>query len=303
MTHLKTNRILAVSFFLMGPLTLSASAPAAQLKIDPKLAKVTATCKKSPQNQSTVYFFKQWHLATGIDTKADRKPHAQGANLESIYLQLVNWVKSSKVATVIAEGCSSILDESSSVRINGWSISELIKERSSAGFSKIETSVPLKLKAKFGSVLKAKCGDNEALIREQLLQFSDARGDVGYLTRLEQYQNDSTKLKPYLTDVIGMLKLPENSDWAHVRDALRQDLKKTVEAIRTTIEKRNQSLVEAIEKDKPGAIAVVYGGMHANGVKALLEAKGMNCQVLEPTGYQSDEEQLLEQLDVALKKL
>jgi hypothetical protein len=50
-------------------------------------------------------------------------------------------------------------------------------------------------------------------------------------------------------------------------------------------------------------VAVVYGGMHADGVKTLLEKRGIECLIIEPTDYQNNEADLLKQLELALKKL
>ena len=302
----KKSPILVTPLLSLCLLALASPVRSQELNVDPKLARVAASCKPSSHKSSVVYFFKQWHLAPGVDAKTNRKPHPQSRNLESIYLQLEKWVKAGKISTLLTEGCSGTLDEKSSFQVNGWSLQDLAREKSKPGYSRIETSVPLKLKAKFGSRLQTLCGDNEALIREQLLGFSDARADVGYLTRIQEYQNDPAKLKPYLEDVIGQLKLPGDSDATRVRNALRSDLKKTVQGIRATLEKRNQSLIDrlldAIAEGGPGPIALVYGGMHADGVKKLLEERGMNCKILEPIGYQNDEDLILMKLEEALEK-
>ncbi len=275
---------------------------------DPALGKVTATCrapKKSAQKSDNklVYFFKQWHLPPEVDTRLKPGPHPQDSNLESIHLQLDRWIEEHKIQSVIAEGCTGALDESSAFSVNGWTVKDLQAEVPKPGFAKITTSVPLKLEARHGPALESLCGEREGLVKEQLLGFSDARADVGYLSRILQYQKDPVRLKPYLADVIDLFKLPKNTHARQAAAAIKKDLKQTLKRIRETLEKRNQSVVDAIIASKAQDVAVVYGGMHADGVKSLFEKRGLACLIIEPTCYQNIEAGLLEQLEEALKKL
>jgi hypothetical protein len=275
---------------------------------DPALGKVTATCrapKNSPKKVANqrVYFFKQWHLPPEANTRLKPGPHPQDSNLESIYLQLDRWIEERKIQSVIAEGCTGMLDESSSYSVNGWTVKDLQAEVPKPGFSKITTSVPLKLEARHGSTLSTLCGEKEGLVKEQLLGFSDARADVGYLSRILQYQKDPVRLKPYLADVVDLFKLPKGTTAPQAAAAIKKDLKKTLQGIRETLDKRNRSLVDAILASKAQDVAVVYGGMHADGVKTLLEKRGIECLIIEPTDYQNNEADLLKQLELALKKL
>ncbi len=275
---------------------------AQELKLDPKLSKVVSSCKQS-KNETTVYFFKQWHLASGVDTKVVKTSYPQEQNLESIYLQLDHWIQSKKMNELIAEGCTGTIDENSSYQVNGWKVKDLQNEKGRSDYSKIGTSVPLKLEAKYGTQVDTICGDSEALVKEQLLGFSDARGDLGYLARITQYESDPIKLRPYLNDAIEIFKLKKNANHKEVLAAIQRDLKKTIQQIHHTIEKRNSHLVDTIISLKSKNIGVVYGGMHGQGVKKLLEEKGVNCFIIEPVGYQNDEASLLEQLERAIQKI
>ncbi len=292
--------LFTLSLFTL-PLFCQASL-AGELKPDPKFSKVIATCKSPKKDAPFVYFFKQWHLGPTIDTQKNKGPHPQEKNMESIYQQLDSWVNSGKLHTVIAEGCEGILDSTSTLRINGWTVSDLANAKTSADFSKIATSVPLKIEAKYDTRIDTLCGDSNALVKEQLLNFSDARGDAGYLSRMLQYENDPIKLKPYLNDLIQLLNLPAATSAKEAEVAIEGDLRKTIQKIRSTLQKRNEHLVESILASKEKTIAVVYGGMHADGVKALLEAKGLPCAIIEPAGYENNEALLLQELEHLLKK-
>jgi hypothetical protein len=275
---------------------------AGELKPDPKLSKVIASCKSPKKDAPYVYFFKQWHLGPNVDSQKNKGPYPQEKNLAAIYQQLDSWVEAGKLSKVIAEGCEGPLDSTSTLRINGWTVSDLEKAKANPDFSKIATSVPLKIEAKYGTRVDTLCGDSNALVKEQLLNFSDARGDAGYLSRILQYENDPIKIKPYLNDLIQLLNLPANTLAKEAEVAIEDDLKKTIQKIRATLQKRNEHLVESILASKEKTIAVVFGGMHAEGVKALLEAKGLPCSIIEPIGYENDEALLLKQLEQLLKK-
>jgi hypothetical protein len=284
-------------------LTLQSSVFAKPIELNPKYSKLVSTCKVSKTNSKSVYFFKQWHLDANVNTKIKPGPYPQDKNLESIYLQLVELIKTKKITAVIAEGCSGKIEERSEYRVNGWNVADLKQQVEKSGFERIATSIPLKLEAKFGDMLVTSCGDSVELVKEQLLGFSDARGDLGYLSRLIQHQNSPEKIKPYLDDVIEMFKLSKESSPEEAISEVKADLQKVIKQINVTLEARNSRLVETINSIQAQEVAVVYGGMHASGVKALLEAKGINCSIIEPTGYQNDEANLLQKLEQAVQKL
>ena len=271
--------------------------------IQTKWGKVIDTCKEGKKNVPTVHFFKQWHLSPGVNTREKTTEAPQARNLESIFLQLEQWVKNRKISSVVAEGCSGTLDSGSDFKVNGWTIADLVKEKSKKAYSKISTSVPMKIEAEFGSAIKTICGDETGLVREQLLAFSDAVADAKYLSKIVPNRKEPERIKPYLDDVIGFLKLPKETSVDNVIIALKEDFRKTLHRIQTALENRNRHLVNTIVTSNEKQIAVVYGGMHADGVKSLLEEKGFNCRIIEPTGYQNDEAELLKQLSQAVDSI
>ncbi len=297
------NKITAFALIIVV-LASGRGALGGELAPDPRFARVVSSCKKSNSGHM-VYFFKQWHLPPGVNTKnvASSQFPPQALNLESIHRQLDSWVQKKGIQTVIAEGCSGALDEKSSFQMNGWTIKDLKDEAGKTSFPSIPTSVPMKIEAKHGSQVNTLCGDRDDLVKEQLLAFSDARADLGYLGRITEHKDNPAKLKPYLDDVIEIFKLAAGATAPEAIRALKEDLKKTIDRIQGALEKRNLHLVERIEGLPPSNLAVVYGGLHADGLRKILESRGLNCRIIEPKGYQNDEALLLKQLDEAVLKI
>ena len=293
----------ATLIFVSLPASAAEPAIAMEPKIQTKWAKVIDTCKAAKKDAPTVHFFKQWHLSPGVNTREKPTEAPQARNLESIFLQLEQWVKNRKISAVVAEGCSGTLDSESDFKVNGWTTADLMKEKSKKAFSKIPTSVPMKIEAEFGSAIKTLCGDEAELVREQLLAFSDAIADAKYISKIAPNRKDPEKIKAYLEDVIGFLKLPKDTSVDGVIASLKEDFRKTLTRVQAAIDHRNRNLVSTIVSSQEKQIAVVYGGMHAEGVKTLLEEKGMNCRIIEPTGYQNDEAELLKQLAKAVDSI
>lgn len=282
---------------------LSLPTHAAEPAIQSKWGKTIHTCKAAKADVPTVHFFKQWHLSSGVNTRENQSQFPQTRNLESIFLQLDQWVKNRKITAVVAEGCTGTLDHTSDFKVNGWTIRELVKSSSKTGFAKIPTSVPMKIEARFGSGIITLCGDEAELVREQLLAFSDAIADAKYLSKIVPNRKDPEKIRSYLDDVTGFLKIPKDTSVDGVIASLKEDFQKTLIRVQAAIDNRNRNLVSTIVSSQKKQIAVVYGGMHAEGVKTLLEEKGMNCRIIEPVGYQNDEAELLKQLSKAVDSI
>jgi hypothetical protein len=276
--------------------------------LDPKLGHVTEACQVASGGAvggaKHVWIFKQWHLSPGVDTHDPNKSTklAQRENQTAIYRQLDQWIKSHALSTVIAEGCTGELTQGSPLKINGWNVGELKRESSGAHYDELLSSVPLKLEAKYGDAIKTLCGDDDELIRANGLAFSDARGTVGFLSRLEQYKNDPERARTYLEGVVGLYKMPADTTIPQALARLRLELGQAVMRARQAIDQRNERAVAAIQTATGPEVAVVFGGMHAAGIKKLLEKGKISCTVVEPVGYPSsgsanDEAAMLERLE------
>ncbi len=280
----------------------------ADLKLDPKYMKEVARCETKGDPQ--VYFVKQWHLSPGVDTKnaVTFAPYPQLENQEAIFNQLDSWIEKKQLSTLIAEGCEGELTESSKIKFNNWSVEDLSQRVSKAGYSKILSSVPLKLEAKYKTKIHTYCGDSELLIKDALLSFSDARADLGYLSRLSKLQGDAVKVRPYLEGAIEAYHLPKKTKVNEAMIAVKADLKKTIASIESDLSERNASVMIAVQKvtketNVPLPVVIVFGGMHAQGLKHRLDEKKIPCVVLEPVGYHDDEEKLLAELHSAINSL
>jgi hypothetical protein len=287
-----------------------ATSPPTGFDLDSSLGKEVSVCQKGPGGLpgGRVWFFKQWHLAPSVNTSDIEKSKGlpQYANQSAIYNQLNTWISLGKVKTVIAEGCggektpqkTTEMTQKTDAHFNGWDMASLKSHLVPAKtYDKILTSIPLKLEAKYGDKIHTLCGDDEALLKKNALAFSDARGELGYLGRLEHYKNDPERAKLYLDGVIELYHLPAGTTSAQAVSRLNTELEKSVNEAEQWIQKRNEHLVDVISAaPRDSDIAVVFGGAHASGVEALLEKKGMNCTIVEPVGYQDDETQLLQKL-------
>lgn len=275
------------------------------LELDPKLAKVVDQCKSSDSSHH-VWVFKQWHAGAAVNTRADQsfsQNIPQRQNQTAIYQQLEVWIAAKKLKVIFAEGCSGEIDEQFGQKFNGWSLEDLRKASKDKNFSQIVSHVPLKLEAKFGTALNTLCADEPALIKANDLAFSDARGALGFLTRLHQYKDDPKRAKTYLDGVIELYKLSPSTSIDQAMQRLKADLKSSISRAKSYIEERNKIAVRAIEASSDKEAAIVFGGLHFYGLKEQLEKAHINCSIAEPTGYSSSDAQLLKDLDDALSSM
>lgn len=300
--HRKIGSTIRISVALCALLLTSSEIWADDLSLSPQWGKAVSVCKGNSTLKSgspRVWFFKQWHLAPSVNTTDVEKSKSlpQFANQTAIYEQLNSWIRSGKLKALVAEGCSGEMTTKTTSRFNGWDMQSLKPRADSENYNSILTSIPLKLEAKYGEKLHTLCGDDEDLIKKNALAFSDARGELGYLTRLEQYKNDPERAKLYLDGVIELYHMSANTTIPQAIARLNMELQKTVDQVEQWIQKRNEHLVDVIlAAPHDSNLAVVFGGAHAPGVQALLEKRGMNCTIVEPAGYQDDETQLLQKL-------
>lgn len=292
-----------IALALFSPLVSAAS----DLAPDPKLGRIVAQCK--PPASATakhVWIFKQWHLAPSVNTKAppsQAQPIPQEKNQTAIYRQLDQWIEKDQIREIYAEGCSGELTEASDFSFNGWTFDDLKQKAAETSYAEIVTHIPLKLEAKFGSKLRTRCGDDLALLKSNDLAFSDARGTLGFLTRISQYKNDPVRVKTYLEGAIELYRLPKSATPEKAIARLKSALKSAIGRIKESVEKRNATLIKAIRSSDETKVAVVFGGIHANGIVKQLEAAGIGCSVVSPVGYEDDESKLLEQLETSIREL
>ena len=271
--------------------------------------KEVGECLHPKPNTPTVYIIKQWHLASNVNTHDQTKQLIpQAANQAQIYRQLEEWLQQKKIDTVIAEGCEGEIDATSTppfkTVFNGWSMDELKKKASDPGFADIATHAVVKLEAKYGTSVRSLCGDSEAEMKNTEIALSDARGDAGYLGRLMQNQKDpqAQAAKTYLEGTIDALKLKPQTTVPEAIAALKKDLKKVIQQFLEADHRRNEKAVEvALKAQTQLPIPIVFGGLHGNDLKKLLEKKGAHCKVFEPVSYQNQEEKFMTELQKQIK--
>ncbi len=266
--------------------------------LDNQLGKIVGSCqnKKSAKH---VWLFKQWHLGAKINTKESPTPRAQDENQTAIYQQVESWIKANELFDIIAEGCTGEITVGFTPVFHGWSFSDLSIASTQNNYEKIDAHVPLKIKAKYKDAIQVICGDREDLIQETLLAFSDARGSLGFFTRL----SDPSKGKKYLAAAIGIYNMPLNTKLDQAKARALQELKISIDRAKAALLKRNENIVATLIKSSSKEDVVIFGGVHATGIIELLNQKGISCDVVEPKGYQNDEVALLERLELLVKKL
>lgn len=268
------------------------------------------TCRTNGATHPQLWVFEQWHFAPGLDTHG-QKELPQQENQTAIYRQLEKWISempASEQALIFAEGCEGEIDEHSSTRFNGWNLQEL-KGKSSGELAMIPTHVPLRLESRFSEHVRTLCVDDSKQVRAGLLAFSDARGVIGFMDRIQRFAQDPRRVGPYLQDVRRLYHLPESTNSVQVLRRLKQELAAIVERIELSIRERNAHMVRVIQKaivddqkrkNQAPFAALVIGGAHLNDLVRKLDEAGLSCRVIRPKGYRDDSEVLLSQLKQAV---
>jgi hypothetical protein len=274
------------------------------MKLTPELRKELTqkveTCHvKHPSKY--VYFFKQWHLAPSKDTRTEIEQSLEAPqhdNQLAIFIQLDKWIREKQKMAIYAEGCAypNEINSHSEDKFNGWTVADLSTKANDSNYADIMTNIGYKIAARWKRNARVVCGDDSDAMRLGLRSFSDARGILGYLSRLEQYKLTPEKSKGYLDDVIELYHMSKETTADQAITRLNLELRKTVDSIEHSIAVRNERLVNAIADDDSRLVAVVFGGAHAAGVQKLLEKRGIGCSIVEPWGYQDDEAEMLEHL-------
>ena len=279
-------KIILLLLLISSPLMAQSKAT-----VDPSFGKISEECGVRNAKKH-VWIFKQWHLAPSINTHVENANPPQRENQRAIFQQLENWVDKKSIDTVYAEGCTGEITENFSKAYNGWTYKNLADQANDKDYDEIVTLIPLKLKAKYNDKLKVLCGDDESVIQKQNESLSDARGTVGFLTRIEQLRNDPVRVKIYVEKAAEMDRLPKGSSIDKVLKKLNEDLKDEIGKVQGGIDQRNESFVKNLVQNDASESVLVVGGLHAKGLVDLLKKKGIDCTVVEPKGYRTEDEKL-----------
>ena len=270
------------------------------ISFNPKLIKKVGECSGAADGQQSIYLLKQWHLPPSVNTKAEAlgTAHPQKENQTQIYDQLSEWVKAGSIDRILAEGCEGDLTQLKEA-YQGWTLRDLKSHANESKFNEILSHPVLKIFAKYQSSVSAYCGDNLTEIKKSQLALSDARADIGYYSRLEQYRKDPAKLKPYLDGVTETYHLKKETKVEDALFALKLDLKASIKQFQTSTHERDLSFLKSLPKrdlsKKP--TIVVIGGLHTQDLKQIFEENKLPCLIFEPLSYQNDEEAMLNKLN------
>ncbi|MGE0763688.1 MAG: hypothetical protein AB7N80_10460 [Bdellovibrionales bacterium] len=284
--------------FMLACWVVVSGAHADPAKLNPEWGSSIGSCN-TKDSKGKVWIFKQWHLGPQVKTidliAAQNLP--QAPNQRALYSQLAEWIQSGQLRTVLAEGCEGVIDEKFTETYNGWNLQLLKAKSQEGGYDQVITHIPLKLEAHFGARVDTLCGDSQKLVQKHSLLFSDMRGLIGFKTRLEQYKNDPEKVKPYLDSFIEINNLPVKTNVKQAIAKVRGKLKNKMTELKEIFGLRNQTFVQAIQKSGALEVALVVGGLHAADLKQRLQKALYDCEVVEPKGYNSEDEKLIELLE------
>lgn len=266
------------------------------------LLKKISSCKTpAAKDAHTVMVIKQWHLPPKTITKGFRERYPQEKNQSAIYLALSDKIKKKKLQMIVAEGCEGEINQDFTQSFNGWDYDSLKAQSFRKRYDRIITLVPLKLEARYGDKVLTMCGDNNELIREGNLRLSNLRGWAGFWSRLTETDADAEKTKLYAEAAAELLKLPKTTSVKELLPQIKEHLKEELDLFQKSLAERNDSFVKVIQAKNVPTAAIVIGGLHAEDLKLKLEAAGFACDVYEPSGYQRQDEQLIQDFKKDLK--
>jgi len=285
-----------------------ATAFGAMPELDLKLGKALEKCKASPQKQH-VWIFKQWHLGPSINTRFSTSPqtYPQGENQAAIFEQLSRWIEAGALQSVYAEGCAnSEITESFKPAFNGWTVADLKRESKNDDYSKVVSSIPMKIEAKYGDRIKTVCIDNDELLKKHAIAFSDARGTSGFLSRIDEHKGNPKKAKIYIEGAQEVFKWKGKISPEDAIKRLKQQLKADLSKIEKAGDTRSDAIAKNVVLNERKTIdthqsALIVGGSHTTEVMTELEKQGIGCTVVEPTGYSNDDARLMESLKSLVK--
>ncbi len=256
----------------------------------------------SSKSATDVVLIPQWHLSPTTDTTSSSAGLPQSENQRAIYRQLIEWVESGQVKTVLVEGCEGEVQDGFSDHFNGWSLADLQK-LSAEQLDNVMTQVGLKLKAKVGSKVRVICGDNLALIKKHQLILSDMRGLLGFKIRIEQFKDDLKKRADYIATVRDLLKLSVGTDDSTVISKLDDELRQKLVDFNQVLHERNELFaLRAQSRDATPITAIVIGAIHIRDLDRQLQDAKLTTQTFTPTGLAGDEGDLLSQIQTLLAK-
>ncbi|MGE0528555.1 MAG: hypothetical protein AB7G93_21180 [Bdellovibrionales bacterium] len=255
----------------------------------------------SREGVKTVWIIKQWRLPSTTITKGFREKYPQEKNQTAIYKALSESIKKKEIQLVLGTGCEGEINEDFETKFNGWDYASLKKISQTRSYPKILSHVPLKLEARYGEKTLTLCGDSEKLIEEGNIRLSNLRGWLGFWNRLTESQADPEKLKLYSETAASLLRVPKDTPAEKILSLIKENIRADLEGFQKSLADRNERFVKQVQEHDYKTAAIVVSGPHIDDLKEKLQAAGLNCQILEPPGYDKSDEKLIEEFQRALK--
>lgn len=199
---------------------------------------------------------------------------------------------------IISEGCEGEITKDFAPVFNGWSMNSLIEKSNGEDYEKILAPVPMKVEAILKDEVIVDCGDDQKLIDENNLAMSDLRGFAGFYERLKGAVNRPDLFNSYRQSLERGLGDSIEFPIEYSRDKALEALDRA----KKLIEKRNYFFVKAVEKYSGENPVIIIGGIHAEHLSKLLEAKGYEVDIITPEGYGEGDTVLFDTLEKSLLK-
>ena len=284
---------------LVGPLALAKRHKATASASKVHMNKVGSCQVKDPVKMVSI--LKQWHLPPKTATRGFKEKYAQEKNQTAIYQYLEEGVKRKDLNLIVSEGCEGPINSEFKPTFNGWDYASLKSQSRQKGYDKIITLAPLKIVAKYDDKVETVCGDSEVLIQEGNLRLSNLRGWTGFYFRINEASGDKDKSQSYADSAADLLKVPRTLPREQLMTQIKDKIKVELEALRKSLSDRDDAFVKVVQNHDFTKAAVVIGGLHADDLKEKLEKAGIGCEVLEPPGYQREDENLIQDFQRALQ--
>ena len=233
----------------------------------------------------------QWHLSPNADPKPGEKV-PQETNQRAIFAQLSNWIEAHTFDVFLAEGCEGRFEDQLDKKLNGWSTNDLKIRKD---IDTILAPIAFKLSAKYSKKIQILCADNEKLIKDHQMVFSNLRGLAGFKTRIEQTSLSTSDRQTYTTAATEILRLPKSSNQTIVLAKLNSEIKKSIEQFENLLHLRNESVVTKAKSQK-GIKVTVIGALHINDLQAQLKKENIAFSIWTPEGLDTKDAQLIQEL-------
>jgi hypothetical protein len=256
-----------------------------------------SSLKKETPSEPIVTIIKQWHASPSKESRYIEESllWPEYPNQREIYDYLEAKIINKEPLFLLAEGCQegASVERGFTKPVNGWSFKDLRDSSLHSRYPDIISSIPLKLKAKYAQSIEAYCADDLQLIHKHQLSLSDAKGYIGFYLRLKQFQSKDVK------SFLKYKQALEQSEKQTINEPVRytkEKALKALEAFQKLLLERNAIILKNITRNLKHNPILVVGGLHAQDLMDQLTLAGVKTQVITPSHYPQNSENLIQEL-------